>query len=144
MAVAAFVRFNSFVARLGIGGFNLNTDDIALYLTNATPDVANDSVKADLAEIATGNGYDGPMSLNNSYSEAGGVGTLAGDASTLMTADGGPIGPFRYAVLCDLTQSGTPLIGYWDYGAPVTVQDGDVFRFNFNDPPTNILYIGQP
>ena len=134
--MAAGVKFYSFINKLGLGVYNLDTDDIAIYLTNTAPNVATMSVKADLAEIATGNGYTGPISIDNVYSQAGGIGTLTGNATTTIAASGGPIGPFRYVVAIDNTVVGKPLICYWDYGAPYTINDGSNFQFNLDDPPT--------
>jgi hypothetical protein len=117
--MAVFVKFNCWSEHQAEGVHNLDADTLRVYLTNATPDVAADSVKADLAEISAGNGYPaGGVDVQNATSRTGAVTTVTG-VDAVITASGGPIGPFRYAVLYNDTPTSPadPLIGYWDYGA---------------------------
>lgn len=121
--MAAFNKFNAFVQNVGRGVHNLHTDTLKVLLTNTAP-VATNGVKADLTEIAAGNGYTagGATVANTAYSQTGGVGKLTGD-DPVITAAGGSIGPFRYAVLYDDTPTSPadPLIGWWDYGSSITL-----------------------
>lgn len=130
--MAAFVKFYSFTDGLAKGVFNCQTDDLKVYLTNAAPDVANDTVKADLAEISAGNGYAaGGLSTTNAVTSALGVASVTG-VDVVWTATGGTIGPFQTVVLYDDTATGDPLIGYWSYpGSPVTLQAGETFSVDF-------------
>ena len=56
-----------------------------------------------------------------------------GRESTL-TAAGGSIGPFRYAVLYNDTPATPlkPLLGAYDYGSAITLADGQQFVIDFN------------
>ena len=137
--MAAFVKFNAFILNMGQAVHNFGTDALKIYLTNTAPNVGANAVKADLPEIALGNGYTGPQNINNAYSESGGDGTVTGNASNTITAAGGSIGPFRYVVLYNSTKAGGPLIGYWDYGAPLTLNDGATFTVNFDPAILSIL-----
>jgi len=129
--MAAFNKFQGFIGYLGLGAVNLNTDTLKVYLTNAAPSASLDDVKTDLAEITAGSGYTaGGDDSTNTYSEAGGVGTLAG-TDIVWTAAGGSIGPFRYAVLYDDTHASDVLIGWWDYGSSITVLDTETFTVDF-------------
>ena len=129
--MAVFNKFQTFVGDLGIGKVHdLNVDTLEIYLSNAAPSVSADSVTADLAEIATGNGYTGPQDTQNTASEAGGTLTVVG-TDVVITASGGTIGPFRYVVLRNGTPGAGPLIGWWDRGSSVTLQDGDSFTTDF-------------
>lgn len=133
--MATFNKFEAFVGDLGDKVHDLNAagDLLKVYLTNDAPDAAADSIKADLAEIGAGNGYTaGGEDAQNDWSEAAGVGTLTG-VDIVWTAAGGTIGPFRYAVLYNDTPAGPvdPLIGWWDYGSAVTLQDGETFTVDF-------------
>lgn len=127
--MAAFNKFNQFVEDVGIGVHDLNTGALKIMLTNTAP-AAGNAVKADLTEIAAGNGYTagGATVANSGYSQTSGTGTLTGD-DVVFTASGGAIGPFRYAVIYNDTPTAPadPLIGWWDYGSPVTLADTETF-----------------
>ena len=131
MTVAAFVKFNQFPGDLGLGVHDLNTGTVNVYLSNTAPNVATMAVKADLAEIATGNGYTGPVDIQNTYAQSGGVGTMTG-FDVVITATGS-VGPFRYAVLYNDTPTAPadPLIGYYDYGSAITMSNGETFTVDF-------------
>jgi len=131
MTVAAFVKFEQFPGDLGLGVHNLNTGTVNVYLSNTAPNVATMAVKADLAEISTGNGYTGPVDIQNTYSQSGGVGTMTG-VDVVITATGS-VGPFRYAVLYNDTPTSPadPLIGYYDYGSSITMSNGETFTVDF-------------
>lgn len=131
--MAVFFKFNQFVEDLGLGVHNLDTGALKVYLTNATPSASADAVKADLAEISSGNGYTaGGHDATGVWTETGGTATLACTDITI-TASGGSIGPFRYAVLYNDTPSSPadPLIGCWDYGSSITLADGEAIVIDF-------------
>lgn len=129
--MAAFVKFHQFAEDVGLGVHNLNTNTLKVYLSNVAPDAAADAVKADLAEIAAGNGYTaGGVDTQNTYSQVGGVGACVGVDATI-TASGGTVGPFRYAVLYNDDAASDPLIGYWDYGSSITLAAGEPLNLNF-------------
>jgi hypothetical protein len=117
----AFQKFNSFPENLGRKVYNLHTDTLKIMLTNVAP-VAGNSVKADITEIAAGNGYvaGGAAVPNTSFTQAGGIATLLGDDPNII-ASGGSIGPYQWAVLYDDTAVNDELIGFWDYGGPQTL-----------------------
>ena len=131
--MAAYVKFFDFVEQLGKAIHDLDTAVIKVYLTNATPDQTADTVKADLAEIAGGNGYTaGGTDITNTYTETGGTGSLVSGAGIVTwTAAGGTIGPFRYVVLYNDTAVSDNLIGSWDYGSAVTLQISESFSVDF-------------
>ena len=120
---------------------NLESDTIKVMLVNSPAPVATNSVKADLTEIGTGNGYSagGTAATITTKSQTSGTYTLAAN-QVVFTASGGTIGPFRYAVLYDDTPTSPadPLIAWWDYGSAITLQDGETFtvKFNNTDPGT--------
>lgn len=136
MPAASFQKFNSFVEALGRKVHNLNADTLKVMLVNSpAPDAAN-SVKADLTEISAGNGYTagGTAIGSNAYSQTAGVAKLTGD-DVVITASGGSIGPFRYAVIYNDTATNDELIGFYDYGSSITPGDGESFTVDFS--PTN-------
>lgn len=131
--MALFRKFNCFLQDLGRGLHNLHTDTLRVLLTNTAPSVT-DTIAGDLTEIADGNGYTagGVEVQNTSFTQTGGLATLYGD-DVVITASGGGIGPFRYAILLnDNGDSGgaNPLIGWWDYGSSITLAEGENFTIN--------------
>lgn len=142
--MAAYNKFQNFVQDLAEGVHNLSTDQVEIYLSNAVPSASLDAVKADLAEIATGNGYTGPVDTQNTGAEATGTYTLTG-TKIVITAAGGAIAQFQYVVLMNTTPTSPldPLIGWWDHGSAVDLADGETFTIKFNngDPTGTILTI---
>src|SRR4051812_14785990 len=133
--MADMVRVDSYVRDLAAGvharALNADTDMLAIFLTNDVLDKALISVKGDVTEIATGNGYDGPIDTQNSASRIDGV-IYVGAIDILLIGTGpGAFGPFRYAVLCNMTAAGQPIIGFWDYGTSLSVSMGEQFGLNF-------------
>jgi hypothetical protein len=127
MATAAFNKFNSFVEAMGQKKLNLNADSIKVMLSNVAP-VATNSVKANLTDIAAGNGYTagGSVSAGNSFVQTAGVGKfITGDVT--FTASGGAMAAFRYAAFYDDTAVNKDLIGWYDYGSSITLNDGEAF-----------------
>jgi len=124
--MASFNKFQDFVEQVGLEEHNLNTDTLKVYLTNELP-LAADTVKTDIAEITAQNGYpSGGTDVQNVWSESGGTGTLAG-TDVVFTASGGSFGPFRYVVLYNDTNATDRVIGWWDYGSAITVNNGETF-----------------
>jgi hypothetical protein len=128
--MAAFVKFFDFVESLGNGEHNLGTDQLEIYLSNTAPNQTTDIDKTDLAEITNENGYAAPQDTQNTASESAGTYTVSG-VDVTITASGGTVGPFRYVVLFNQTHTTDALIGYWDYGSAVTLQDGESFTTDF-------------
>lgn len=129
--MATYNKFEGFVGYLGLAAVNLNTDQLNVYASNATPSASADDVKTDLAEITAQNGYpSGGSDVTNTYSEASGTGTLAG-TDVVWTASGGSFGPLRYVVMYDFTHASDILICWWDYGSAVTVNDAETFTVDF-------------
>lgn len=126
--MATFNKFEQFSEDLAEGVHNFSADQVEFYLSNTTPSASADAVKADLAEISTGNGYTGPVDLQNGTSRTGGTTSVTGVDAT-VTASGGTVGPFRYVVVQNTTPTSPldPLIGYLDYGSAITLADGESF-----------------
>lgn len=137
--MATFNKFNSFVEHLAEGVHNLGADTLKVMLTNTAP-VATNSVKANLTEIAAGNGYTAggtAASITSSGQTSGTYKLVLGDV--VITASGGSIGPFRYAVLYNDTPTSPadPLIGYWDYGSALALANGESITWDAD--PTNAV-----
>lgn len=132
--MASFQKFNAFVENVFEKVHNLESDTLKIMLTNTSP-VATNAVKADLTEIAAGNGYTagGAAVAQASSVQTGGVYKLV-IADPTFTAAGGSIGPFRYAVLYNDTPTSPadPLIAFWDYGTSITLTSGNSFTVDLD------------
>lgn len=131
--MATYNKFQQFVEDLVKKVHDLHNDTLKVYLTNDTPSASLDAVKADLAEISAGNGYTaGGTDIQNAVSETSGTATVSATDVT-WTASGGSIGPFRYAAVYNDTPTSPldPLVNWWDYGAPLTLADGESFTVDF-------------
>lgn len=125
--MATFTFFNSAKEALPEKVHNLGADSLKWMLTNTAP-LATNSVKADLTEIAAGNGYTagGTAVTVSSSAQTGGTYTLALNSCT-FTAAGGSFADFRYIVLYNDTATNDELIGYLDYGTSYTLTTGNTF-----------------
>lgn len=138
--MATFTKFNSFVEACAEKAHNLGSDTLKVMLTLTAP-VATNSVKADLTEIAGGNGYTagGTAVTITSSAQSSGTYKLVGN-DVVFTASGGAIANFRYATLYNDTATNDELIGFWDYGSTVTLNDGESLTVDF-DGTNGILQI---
>jgi len=128
--MATFNKFQSFVSHYCAGIHDLSTTGSTLkyYLSNAAPNASAHTVKTDIAEITNENGYTAPIDTENTGVMDAGVFTIGLSAKT-VTAASGTVGPFQYVILYNDTPADPvdPLIGWWDRGGALTLQDGDSF-----------------
>lgn len=137
--MAAYNKFQDFVEQVLLAKHNFDAAGhvFKIFLSNEQP-LAADTVKADIADISAGNGYTaGGEDIQNTLAEASGTATMTG-TSVLWTASGGTIGPFQFIVLYNDTQTSPAdaLVGWWDRGAALTLQDGETFRWKPNNSAT--------
>lgn len=134
MPTSAFNKFNQFTADLASGVHNFSAHALKVALTNTAP-VATNSVLANITQIAASGGYvAGGYDLDaETLTTAAGVAKLT-IADEVITAAGGSIGPFQYAVIYNDTPTSPvgPLIGWVDYGSAVTLAAGESFTIDFD------------
>lgn len=137
--MAAFQKFQPFVEALAHKGHDLANDSLKVLLTNTDPG-ATSAVLTDLTEIAAGAGYTagGNAAAIVSSGQTDGTYRLVLQDPATWTAAGGSIGPFQWAVLYNDTTANKDLVGYWNYGTPVTLSDGESFSVDF-DAATGVL-----
>lgn len=130
--MAALVKYQTFVEDLLEGMHDFDGHVFKIMLSNAPPNVASHALRGDAAEIGAGFGYAaGGTATAITTSRTGGTAKVTATDVT-FTAAGGAIGPFRYAILYNDTPPGDPLIAYWDYGASLTLTDGNQFTVDFD------------
>ena len=125
--MATYNKFNSANTRL-VTDCNVSTDTFKIILTNTAP-VATDSVIADIVEITAGNGYPaGGIAVDLTAVTVGATSEIRPDGDKTITASGGSIADYRYAVLADTTADA--LISWWDRGSVASLSDGDTGTIN--------------
>ena len=129
--MATFNKFNSFVEALAEKVHNLGSDTLKVMLTNSAPSAAY-TVKANITEIAAGNGYTagGTQAVISESSQTSGTYKLV-LADVVFTASGA-VGPFRYVVLYNDTATNDELIAYADYGSSISLANGETFTVDFD------------
>jgi hypothetical protein len=130
--MSAYNKFNCFVGDLANGVHNLTTATLKVMLTDTAP-VATNTIKSNITEIAAGNGYvaGGIAAALVSDNDVSGLFTLI-IAQPSVTASGGNIAQFRYAVLYNSSNANGNLIAWFDFGAEVNLTNGNTFTVAFN------------
>jgi hypothetical protein len=130
--VATFNKFQPFVEALAEKAHNLGSDTLKVVLTNSAP-TASMAALSEITQVANGNGYTtgGTAATISSSTQSSGTYKLV-LADVVFTASTGTIGPFRYAALHNDTSTTDLLIGYWDYGSSITLQDTETFTVDFD------------
>ena len=141
--MASFTKVNNFVKN-AVHDMDLESDQIAVALTNTAPgsestDPTGDAggVIANLTQISYSNCSSRNVTTTSS-TQSGGTYKLVLQDLTLTAS--GTVGPFRYIYLFNDTVTGDPLIGLYDYGASVTLNNGDTFTLDFS-PSNGVIQI---
>ena len=130
--MSPFQKFDSFALNLLSKVYNFASGDVFKVMLTNTPPSAGNAVFGDLIEIAAGNGYPaGGLTMTVSASAVGGVGKVTA-SNEILTASGGSVGPFQWAVVYDSTPGSQPLVGWADYGGKVTLNNGEPFTIMFD------------
>jgi hypothetical protein len=130
--MASFTKVNDFVVNLA-NAMDLDSDTLKVALCNTDPtsgtNVVSDGngVLANVTEISYSN-LSSRTLANVTSTQTSGTYKLSADDLTL-TASGGSVAAFRYIVVYNDTPTSPadPIIGYYDYGASLTLNDGDTF-----------------
>jgi hypothetical protein len=128
--VAAFVKFQTFVEKLAEKVHNLGSDQLTVALTNSAPNAATGAVLTDITEVAYTNLSTRNVTTSSSSQTTGTYKLVCADL--VLTSSGGTTGPFRYVVLYNNTATNDDLIGYYDYGSSITLNDTETFTIDFD------------
>jgi len=141
--MAAFNKFNQFVEDLAKKKHDLSADVFKVILTNTAP-VATNAVYADVSagEVTNGNGYTTGGTATSITSCAQTSGVLKAVYGNVVFTATGAVGPFRYAILYNSTQTTPlkPLVAWFDYGSSISLATGETFTVNF-DATNGVLTI---
>jgi len=108
---------------------NLGSDTLKVALTNSAPTQSN-TVLANITEISYTNCSARTLTVSSSAQSSGTYKLVISDL--VLTASGGSVGPFRYAVIYNDTATNDELIGYYDYGSSITLADGETLTLDFD------------
>ena len=137
--MATYTKFLDFTEKFATGVHDFDTHVFKVMLTLTAP-VNTNTVKADLTEIAAGNGYTaGGETTTLAVSETTGVTTVTG-TQVSWTGGASAMANFRYAVLYNDTSASDNLIAFWDYGSTVTVATGETFTAKFNNASPGTIF----
>lgn len=118
---------------------DLESDQLVVALSNTAPGSETSDPSAD------GNGILGNVTeitytdlssrnvTTSSSSQTSGTYKLV--LSDLTLTASGTVGPFRYVYIYDdtVTTPADPLVGYYDYGSSLTLNNGDSFTVDFSE-----------
>lgn len=136
--MATFNKVNDFVVN-AVHNMDLESDQIKIALTNTAPasessDPTTDGngIVGNLTEISYTNLSSRDVTTSSSSQTSGVYKLVLADLT--MTASGGSVGPFRYVYVFNDTVASPadPIIGYYDYGSSLTLNDGDSFTVDFS------------
>lgn len=137
--MATYQKVNSFVEALAEKVHNLGADTLKIALcATANAPTATSAVLANLTEISYTNLSARTLSVASSAQTSGTYKLVINDLT--LTASGGAVAPFQYVVIYNDTATNKEIIGYYDYGSAVTLQDGDQFILDF-DATTGVIQI---
>ena len=131
--MATFNKFHSLVEALAEGVHNWQTATLTIALSNVAP-VNTNTVLANISQISYANIQNGTTTGRNlsgvTSAQTSGVYKL--DANDLILTATGTVPAFRYVVLYNDSATNYELIGWYDYGASVTVLNGETFTVNWD------------
>ncbi len=136
--MATFNKVNDFVEN-AVHNMDLESDQIVIALSNtapasesSNPTADNNGVLANVTQITYTNLSSRNVTTSSSSQTSGVYKLVLADAT--LTASGGSVGPFRYVYIYNdtVTSPADPLIGYYDYGSSLTLNDGDSFTVDFS------------
>jgi hypothetical protein len=136
--MATFNKVNDFVKN-AVHNMDLESDQIVIALSNTAPGSEssnptsdNNGVLANVTQITYTNLSSRNVTTTSSTQTGGTYKLVLADIT--LTSTGGTTGPFRYVYIYNdtVTTPADPLIGYYDYGSSLTLNDGDSLTVDFS------------
>jgi hypothetical protein len=136
--MATFNKVNDFVLN-AVHNMDLASDQVIVALSNTapgseSPNPATDGngVLANVTQVSYTNLSSRSVTTSSSTQTSGTYKLVLADIT--LTSSGGSTGPFRYVYIYDdtVTSPADPLIGYYDYGSSLTLNDGDSLTVDFS------------
>ena len=133
--MASFTKVNDFVVNLA-NAMDLDSDTLKVALCNTDPTSGTSIVTdgngdlANVTEISYTN-LSARTLQNVTSTQTSGTYKLSAD-DLVLTASGGSVAAFRYVIIYNDTPTSPadPIVGYYDYGSSLTLNDGDTFTID--------------
>ena len=136
--MATFSKVNDFVVN-AVHNMDLESDQFTIALSNtapasesSNPTADGNGVLANVTQVAYTNLSSRAITTTSSTQTSGTYKLVLADLT--LTSSGGTTGPFRYVYIYDdtVTVPADPLVGYYDYGSSLTLNDGDSLTVDFS------------
>lgn len=136
--MATFNKVNDFVVN-AVHNMDLESDQVVVALSNTAPSAETTDPSTDgngilgnVTEVAYTNLSSRNVTTTSSTQTSGTYKLVLSDIT--LTSSGGSTGPFRYVYIYNDTVAtpADPLIGYYDYGSSLTLNDGDSLTIDFS------------
>ena len=136
--MATFNKVNDFVVN-AVHNMDLESDQVVVALSNTAPSSESSDPSSDgngilgnVTEIAYTNLSSRNVTTTSSTQSSGTYKLVLSDIT--LTSSGGSTGPFRYVYIYNDTVAtpADPLIGYYDFGSSLTLNDGDSLTIDFS------------
>ncbi len=108
---------------------NFGSDSLVVALTNSAPSRSN-TVLANITQISYTNCSSRALTVTSSSQTTGTYKLIIADLT--LTASGGSVGPFQYAVIYNDTATNDELVGWYDYGSALTLAAGESLTLDFD------------
>jgi hypothetical protein len=136
--MAAFNKLNGFVENLAEKVFNLGSDTLTVALSNTAPGSegtpptgATSAAKlANVTQVSYTNLSSRVLTISSSAQAAGVYSLIIAD---LVLTASGAVAAFRYIYIYDDTATNDELIGYYDYGSALTLNNGETLTLDFDN-----------
>jgi len=136
--MATFNKVNDFVVN-AVHNMDLESDQVVVALSNTAPasestNPATDGngILANVTQASYTNLSSRNVTTSSSTQTSGTYKLVLADIT--LTSTGGSTGPFRYVYIYNdtVTAPADALIGYYDYGSSLTLNDGDSLTVDFS------------
>lgn len=134
--MASYNKFQDYAEQLNKAKHDWSSHTFKAPLTNTAPTASQTTWNTtDHPAPAAANGYTaGGQALDTvTLTESSGTAKVT-IADEVYTASGGNLGPFRYVVIYNDTQTSPAdaAVAWYDYGSSITLADGETFTIDFD------------
>lgn len=129
--MTAFTKFNPTSENIMEKVFNFQSDTFKVALcAAANAPTSSNSQLSNLTEISYTNLSSRTLTVSSSSQSSGTYKWVVADLT--LSASGGAVAAFRYIVIYDDTATNDELVGMYDYGSDLTLNNGESLLLDFD------------